>query len=69
MPDTVEVPATLRKGRYVLGAPLGEGGAARVVRALDTELRVERAIKLIAAGDEVRETLQRRLQAEARAMA
>ncbi|MEQ1508668.1 MAG: serine/threonine-protein kinase, partial [Myxococcota bacterium] len=33
------------------------------------ELRVERAIKLIAAGDEVRETLQRRLQAEARAMA
>ncbi|MEQ1571599.1 MAG: serine/threonine-protein kinase, partial [Myxococcota bacterium] len=63
-------PASLAGGRYVLGEVIGEGGTAAVVRATDKVLRVERAIKLLMrTNPEIRATLQRRLQAEARAMA
>ena len=61
---------TVLAGRYRLGAPLGEGGSARVVEAHDLVLGVDRAVKLLSpAPGADRAALRRRLQAEARAMA
>jgi len=62
------LPDHLRDGRYELGEPLGMGGMAVVVRAVDTELGVERAIKVLLP-DMARKSVRRRLQNEARAMA
>ncbi len=65
------LPETVHSGRYLLGAVLGEGGMALVCRATDTELGVERAVKLVFhnSGGTSRESVRRRLRAEARAMA
>lgn len=63
------IPRTLRDGRYALGPLLGQGGMAVVVMAHDNELGVDRAVKLLSPRGDSRETLRRRLRAEARAMA
>lgn len=56
-------------GRYVLGRQLGRGGMAEVWAAEDKLLGVLRAVKILAPDTRTRRSLQRRLQAEARAMA
>lgn len=63
------IPETLREGRYVLGRVLGQGGMAVVTTAHDNELGVDRAVKLLLASGRTRQSLRRRLKAEARAMA
>ena len=68
MTELPDLPATLRDGRYQLGAPLGAGGMAVVVQAHDTQLGVDRAIKVLLP-DMGRPSVRRRLQNEARAMA
>jgi len=56
-------------GRYQLLQEIGEGGTAKVFRALDTVLHVERAVKLMSPAFFTSEQLQRRFLAEARTMA
>jgi serine/threonine-protein kinase len=56
----------LSDGRYEL---LGTGGMARVFRARDHELHVDRAIKIIRSEGKTSKTRERRLKIEARAMA
>ncbi|MCA9569572.1 MAG: serine/threonine protein kinase, partial [Myxococcales bacterium] len=65
----ISVPETLREGRYVVGELLGQGGMAVVVKAHDTELGVDWAVKILAPHGAHRKSLRRRLKAEARAMA
>jgi len=60
---------TLGEGRYVLKQTLGVGASAMVYRAEDTELGVQRAVKVLHAVTEVPEVYRNRLRAEARAMA
>jgi tRNA A-37 threonylcarbamoyl transferase component Bud32 len=59
---------TVGDGRYVLLAPLGEGGTATVYRAMDRVLGVERAVKVLSAELVPGDDLRRRLVAEARVM-
>ncbi len=57
-------------GRYVLGDRLGKGGTAEVYRGWDDLLGVQRALKLLTVEHpRVRQSLRRRLRAEAQAMA
>lgn len=56
-------------GRYRLGRALGEGGMAKVFRAWDELLRVERAVKLLSAEAAESPLLRTRLLGEATAMA
>lgn len=65
---TAPAPAVIA-GRYELGEPLGRGGTATVYRALDRELLVERAVKLLTVAPRYRAGLRRRLKREAQAMA
>jgi eukaryotic-like serine/threonine-protein kinase len=68
-PNMLPIPRTVGGGRYAIKKILGRGGVAQVYRAFDHTLRVDRAIKLIATSDqEMRSSLKRRLEAEARAM-
>ncbi|MFT5582619.1 MAG: serine/threonine protein kinase/cytoskeletal protein RodZ [Cognaticolwellia sp.] len=61
---------TLLGGRFELVRELGVGGTASVWEAQDTELDVRRAVKILIAGrPQRRDTLRKRLRAEARAMA
>lgn len=63
-------PGTVFAGRYVVGPFLGQGGAAVVYQIEDRQLGVARALKLMVAADEdSRIVLRRRLHDEARAMA
>ncbi|HHO51965.1 MAG TPA: serine/threonine protein kinase, partial [Deltaproteobacteria bacterium] len=63
-------PEDLRGGRYVLLNLLGRGGMARVYRAEDRELGVQRAIKILSPTKGRRgEHLRARFRTEARAMA
>lgn len=55
--------------RYVLKDVLGRGGAAEVWKAMDTELDVMRAVKILTDKAATRSTMRRRLKAEARALA
>jgi len=64
-----DLPSTLSDGRYVLGDELGHGGMAVVVKALDTTLSVERAVKIVFPQEGGTKALRRRLRAEAKAMA
>jgi serine/threonine protein kinase len=50
MTQGTSLPRTLGEGRYAVEAVIGEGGAATVVRALDTKHGVHRAIKLMQPG-------------------
>jgi serine/threonine-protein kinase len=68
-PTPGEELGTLGDGRYVLKATLGVGASAVVYRAEDTELRVQRAVKVLHAASEVPEVYRKRLRGEARAMA
>lgn len=56
-------------GRYRLDRRLGEGGAAEVWLAYDTQLDVLRAIKVLTGDAARRPTMRRRLRAEAQVMA
>lgn len=72
VPDAVSVRSaevTVGGGRYVLIAPLGEGGTATVYRAVDRALGVERAVKVLSADLAPGAELRRRLLDEARVMA
>ena len=64
-----DVPTEIRDGRYALLELLGVGGMASVYRARDQELQVDRAIKMLRPEDADRASFQRRLRAEAHAMA
>ncbi len=66
---TRSVPETLGEGRYRLGAPIGEGGMAGVYRAEDTQIRVQRAIKVLRYAFARKKKIRVRFEAEARAMA
>ncbi len=61
-------PTTLA-GRYVLLDQIGSGGAADVWRAQDLELGVVRAVKILSERAATRQTLRRRLRAEAQILA
>jgi len=63
------LPDALGGRRYVLRAPLGRGGMAVVVRATDTALGVDRAIKIVFPQEQGTKGLRRRLRSEAKAMA
>ncbi|MCB9674120.1 MAG: serine/threonine protein kinase [Alphaproteobacteria bacterium] len=63
------LPGTLDDGRYIVGEILGQGGMAVVCLAFDRELGVDRAVKILVPGSAKRDTVRRRLKAEARAMA
>lgn len=65
----MDATTTLGDGRYELLEPIGSGGAAEVWRARDTELDVDRAIKILSARAATRSTLRRRLRAEAQVLA
>ncbi|MFT4622954.1 MAG: tRNA A-37 threonylcarbamoyl transferase component Bud32 [Myxococcota bacterium] len=62
-------PSSLRKGRFSLIHSLGSGGMASVYRAYDHELRVWRAIKLLAPEYSRRSQIRTRFGAEAQTMA
>jgi len=68
-PTPEEDLGNLAEGRYVLKQTLGVGASAIVYRAEDTELGVQRAVKVLHAETEVPEVYRTRLRAEARAMA
>ncbi len=66
----VNSPPPRRIGRFELGPIIGQGGAATVYEAQDTLLGVKRALKqVIAPNEDARQSLRRRLYAEAQAMA
>ncbi len=61
------MPEVLAAGRYRVGELLGEGGMARVYRAHDQELGVDRAVKILTHAG--KKSIRQRLRNEARAMA
>ncbi len=63
-----DLPTSLRDGRYELKSILGSGGMAVVFRADDTQLGVDRAVKILRP-ESAKASLRRRLNNEARAMA
>jgi tRNA A-37 threonylcarbamoyl transferase component Bud32 len=65
----VALPTLIAAGRYRLEAVLGVGGMARVYRAFDLRLEVERAIKVIPVDGVTSRGQIERLAAEARVMA
>jgi len=65
-PDLLSIPETVAGGRYVLGAPIGSGGAASVFRARDESLALSRAVKVLRMGHEA---IRERFLAEARVLA
>lgn len=67
-PESDAVP-TIAGGRFELTKLLGRGGMAKVWRARDTQLGVDRAIKIIQGRGRARTIRGRRLRNEARAMA
>lgn len=60
-----DTPGTLGDGRYAVGEELGRGGMAIVLRAHDTRLDREVAVKILAVDDPTGE-IARRMQREAR---
>lgn len=64
-----EQPQSLAEGRYRLVEPIGSGGAAEVWRVRDTQLDVDRAVKILTPAGSGRKTLRRRLRAEAKILA
>jgi tRNA A-37 threonylcarbamoyl transferase component Bud32 len=68
LPDPL-TPQSLADGRYVLVEPIGSGGAAEVWKVRDTQLDVDRAVKILTPAGSERKTLRRRLRAEAKILA
>lgn len=62
-------PPALRSGRYVFCEMVGQGGMATVWRARDTELQVDRAIKLLSPALADKDMVRARFMAEARTLA
>jgi len=67
--SSYERPTSLREGRYQIQQPLGDGGMATVYAALDTELGVVRAVKVLHPRAFAIAGMRRRLKSEAQAMA
>ena len=64
-----EATTTIASGRYVLLDALGRGASAEVWRARDTQLQVDRAVKLLTADNAVQDTQKQRFTREAKVMA
>ena len=66
---SLQIPASLDQGRYVLQDKLGQGATAQVFRAWDNRLEVERAVKVMIFERAARTRLRQRFINEARVLA